>query len=506
MSVSGTGPSFGKPKAKVIVSAQRKSSPVAGKKVNSVLPENEVPTTTWTSRNTDGTKTSQDDSKKPSLTSFAPVSASNSSSVNSELDTTKSGLPVPPTRDSSLPRRSNVNYPMENTATSVPTTLAANTRFVAGTSSNGRPLSSTTTSSASFSKATAIPICSVSTAAVKVGACSVSQSSSNSAFSTSSTGLPRYPVFIKSKESSTHAPLLSRPLSLCAVASSDNTVLPCSGMNGSAANEETKPRSQSMSSTDSSRVSVSRPTNLHNMSFNSLNRSTGSVASGLSVLSASNTNLNKSSLSLYKSSESLTSTSSNHAEKTRAAKLAFLNVAGGGDSNSKGNNSQSPSVDPFARYKVSGRKSSTGSSNTSKSTTSNGHPENTNHSTSESSENSTPTHNLRQSPSQGRFVASKIEQLQRKSVDISPPSPESPSSGLGSSICSPLSPVKSSAGSTIDFTSLNGHQMAVNNNTTVWYLKRSKLKTRYLDHINFDVCKLWLVCYIHICFGKRKFN
>ena len=437
------GPSFGKPKAKVIVTAQKKrNSPPTSRKIQPTSPKFDVSPISWSIRNADDTKASDPENKKPALSSFAPVGTTNSSN-GSGLETTKSGMPLPPARDSSLPRKSSIKDQSS--------TIAASTSSSVVTSSTRGVTTSSSSSSYSSSKPNTTSIFS-------------SNISSSSAFNTPSTGLPRYPVFGKPKASSTSTSTASKPLSLYVAPSSDSKTV---------TNSETKSRSQSVSSSDS--TNVPQPANLHNMSINSLNRSTGSLASGLSVFSSSNTNLNKSLLSLHKSSESLVSTNSNHAEKTRAAKLAFLNDAGADSTNNA-----TKTADPFSRYKVSGRKSSTGStasSSSSKSMTSNGHMENINNSYSESSENSTPTHKLRQSPPQGRFVASKIELLRKKSIDTPPPSPESPSSGLGSSICSPLSPVKSSVGSTTDFTNLNGHQMVINNNVKGVIPEKKQIQT-----------------------------
>ena len=434
------GPSFGKPKTTVIVSAQNKRGGSPPTRPTSA----KIETThiSWPSKNDN--KPTEGENRKSVLSSFAPMPVSNSGSSNSTVETTKSGVPSPPTRESSLPRKSTLKQSVIEAVSSVSTdgqsTVVSST---SGLLTNG--VSSVTSNTVTVPNVTKT----VSTHASSAVA-------SNKNDKDNSNGLPRYPVFVKPKTNNTFP---SKPLSLYVGPSSDNKNVPSGDTNAQASS---KPRSESVSSNESS--SASRPTNLDNMSISNLNRSTGSLASGLSVLSSSNTNLNKSSLSLYKSSESLASINSNHAEKTRAAKLAFLSGGGSGDSNTKG----PQSADPFARFKVNGRKSSTGStvsSSSIRSITSNGHVENTNNSNSESSENSTPTHKLRQSPSQGRFVASKIELLRRKSVDTPPPSPESPSSGLGSSICSPLSPVKSPPTvGTIDFTNLNGHQTVVNNN------------------------------------------
>ncbi len=428
------GPSFGKPKAKVIVSAQHKrSNDDNTQRAQSMSPKNEIGKVSWPSRNAD----QNENTKQKSLSTFAPVSRVNNSNGKGTLET-EATAPPPPTRDSSLPRKSSM-------------------KDCGPTSAN--PSSETTVISPPRLSTGGSGVYSVSDAQ---NSSSVSaRTGGGSAFSTTNTGLPRYPVFVKPKTSGSSTPPTSRPLSLSVASSGENnkTDVQTNGNSGSPVNcVETKSRSLSMSSNDSGNASKS--TNLKNVSNNNLNRSTGSLASGLSLFSASNTNLNKSSLSLYKSSESLASTNSNHAERTRAAKLAFLSGVG---------NSEAPpprTVDPFSRYKVGGRKSSTGSttsSSSNKSSTSNGLMENTNNSNS-GSENGTPTHKFRQSPPHGRFVASKIEQLRRKSVDTPPPSPESPSSGLGSSICSPLSPVKTAAGGSTVFSCLNGHQMAVNNN------------------------------------------
>ena len=436
------GPSFGKPKTTVIVSAQKQrgsSSPTQQAQLTSA--KIETTPISWSSKS--DSKPSEGENRKSVLSSFAPLPASNSTTTtNSAVETTKSGVPLPPTRESSLPRKSALKQSGIETANSVSTVVNG----TSGLLTNNVP--SITSNSNTVTVPNAV------TKTVSTNASSVMTSNINN--NDNSKDLPRYPVFVKPKTNNTSP---SKPLSLYVAPSSDDQNVTSGDTN---AKTSSKLRSESVSSNDSS--SASRPANLDNMSISNLNRSTGSLASGLSVLSSSNTNLNKSSLSLYKSSESLASTNSNHAEKTRAAKLAFLGGGGGGDSNIKG----PQTADPFARFKVNGRKSSTGStvsSSSIRSITSNGPIENTNNSNSESSANSTPTHKLRQSPSQGRFVASKIELLRRKSVDTPPPSPESPSSGLGSSICSPLSPVKSppTVGTT-DFTNFNGHQAVVNNN------------------------------------------
>ena len=440
------GPFFGKPKTTVIVSAQNKrSSSPPTRQVQPTSAKIETTPITWPSKS--DSKPSEGENRKSVLSSFAPLPSSNSSTPDSTVETTRSGVPLPPTRESSLPRKSTLKQSSNAAVSSV--------------STGGRPTVVSSTSEhltnnvpSVTSNSNNVTVSNVVTKTVSTNGSSVVAGNRND--NDNSKGLPRYPVFVKPKTNNTS---LSKPLSLYVAPSSDDQNVPSSDTN---AQTSSKPRSESLSSNDSS--SASRPTNLDNMSISNLNRSTGSLVSGLSVLSSSNTNLNKSSLSLYKSSESLASTNSNHAEKTRAAKLAFLSGGGGGDSNTKG----PQTADPFARFKVNGRKSSTGStvsSSSIRSITSNGPVENTNNSNSESSANSTPAHKLRQSPSQGRFVASKIELLRRKSVDTPPPSPESPSSGLGSSICSPLSPVKlpPTVGTT-DFTNFNGHQAVVNNN------------------------------------------
>lgn len=175
-------------------------------------------------------------------------------------------------------------------------------------------------------------------------------------------------------------------------------------------------------------------------SISSLNKSTSS-------LDISSCSLKGSRLSLNKSTDSLASNSSASSviERTRAARLAFLNQ--GAESPTNSGPAVSP-VDPFARFKSSNtgtgpavtssvddrfakhmvgqRKGSTGS------TTSGG-----------SVTGSPPTDSPTQTgPSQGRFVNSVINTLASKTGGDSPTSPTTPSSGLGSSIASPLSPVK----------------------------------------------------------------
>ena len=298
------GPSFGKPKAKVIVSAQKKRSiPPTNEQIQSFSPKYDVPPMTWSTRKADDTTESEQEEKKTTFSSFAPLPTTNSSVP----EINKSGTPLPPTRDSSLPRKSSMKEQPATVTTGVPISVSS----TVVTSSSGVPASGLVTSSSSSSSSNSSTATISSTPAVTSNTTSTltSRISSSSAFNSTSVGLPRYPVFVKPKAKYTSTPAVSKPLSLPVAPSSDiKTVLPSNGANAPAANSETKSRSQSVSSNDS--ANAARPANLHNMSVNSLNRSTGSLASGLSVFSSSNTNLNKSSLSLYKSSESLASTNS----------------------------------------------------------------------------------------------------------------------------------------------------------------------------------------------------
>ncbi len=171
-----------------------------------------------------------------------------------------------------------------------------------------------------------------------------------------------------------------------------------------------------------------------------LNRSYTSLNTSFSNSNLSLANLNRSTLSLAKSTDSLASNSSAsaRAERTRAAKLAFLAQA---EEDVNKNSSTSNVDDRFSRFKSGTKKIDTNANDRTKSSRdSNGNHRRDSvgsHGSSSSSKSSSSPD--RPSPVQGRFVTKMMSQFQNGTACESPSSPTSGSSGLGSSL--PTSPI-----------------------------------------------------------------